>query len=306
MTGMGGARTCHFCGARIGAAVFAHDRDRERYRCEGGYLKEREFPAVRDAAKEENVKLVRARVLVACALLFAAGAGAAEPTGRELVAHVERLLWGKTNQGLAEMTVVTPRWTRTLELRFWMERPKQTFIRILAPPKEAGIGSLRIKAEMWNYLPAVERTIKIPPSMMLQPWMGSDMTNDDLVKESSVVEDYTHTLVGTEDVGGAKAYRVESIPKPEAAVVWGKLVYRIRVTDRMPLAQEYYDERGALIKAMRFTDVRRLGGREIPTRWEMQPVKKPQNRTVFVLKEISFDAPVDPGIFTLRNLQKVK
>jgi len=244
------------------------------------------------------------------AALFASAAAAQTdarpPSGRELVAHVERLLWGKTNQGLAEMTVVTPRWTRTLELRFWMERPERTFIRILAPPKEAGIGSLRIKAEMWNYLPAVERTIKIPPSMMLQPWMGSDMTNDDLVKESSVVEDYTHTLAGTEDVEGVKAYRVESIPKPEAAVVWGKLVYKIRVTDRLPLAQEYYDERGELIKAMRFTEVRRLGGREIPTRWTMQPLKKPQNKTVFVLKEISFDAPVDPEIFTLRNLQKVK
>ena len=237
---------------------------------------------------------------------LAAPAWAAEPGGRELVAHVERLLWGKTNQGLAEMTVVTPRWTRTLELRFWMERPERTFIRILAPPKEAGIGSLRIKAEMWNYLPAVERTIKIPPSMMLQPWMGSDMTNDDLVKESSVVEDYTHTLVGTEEIEGAKAYRVESIPKPEAAVVWGKLVYKIRVTDRLPLAQEYYDERGELIKAMRFTETRRLGGREIPTRWTMQPVKKPQNKTVFLLKEISFDVPVDAEIFTLRNLQKVK
>lgn len=240
------------------------------------------------------------------AVALAAPAWAAEPTGQELVAHIERLLWGKTNQGLAEMTVVTPRWTRTLELRFWMERPERTFIRILAPPKEAGIGSLRIKAEMWNYLPAVERTIKIPPSMMLQPWMGSDMTNDDLVKESSVVEDYTHTLVGTEEIEGAKAYRVESIPKPEAAVVWGKLVYKIRVTDRLPLAQEYYDERGELIKAMRFTETRRLGGREIPTRWTMQPVKKPQNKTVFLLKEISFDAPVDAEIFTLRNLQKVK
>lgn len=255
---------------------------------------------------DARVKTLLRRALVAGALLAGAPVHGAEPTGQELVAYIERLLWGRTNQGLAEMTVVTPRWTRTLELRFWMERPTRTFIRILAPPKEAGIGSLRIKAEMWNYLPAVERTIKIPPSMMLQPWMGSDMTNDDLVKESSVVEDYTHRLVGIEDVAGAKAYRVESIPKPEAAVVWGKLVYRIRVADRLPLEQEYYDERGELIKAMRFTEVRRLGGRTIPTRWVMQPLKKPQNRTEFVLKEITFDAPVDPAIFTLRNLQKVK
>src|SRR3989344_6834132 len=130
----------------------------------------------------------------------AAQTDARSPSGRELVAHVERLLWGKTNQGLAEMTVETPRWTRTLELRFWMERPERTFIRILAPPKEAGIGSLRIKAEMWNYLPAGERTIKIPPSMMLQPRTGSGMTNDDSGKESSVVEDYTPKHAAIEEI----------------------------------------------------------------------------------------------------------
>ncbi|HKQ29668.1 MAG TPA: outer membrane lipoprotein-sorting protein [Burkholderiales bacterium] len=229
---------------------------------------------------------------------------AADPTGQELIAHVERLLWGKTNQGVAEMTVSTPRWERKLELRFWMDRPERTFIRIVSPPKEAGIGSLRIKSEMWNYLPAVERVIKIPPSMMLQPWMGSDMTNDDLVKESSVVEDYTHTLRGTEDIEGAKAYVVESIPKPEAAVVWGKLVYKVRIADRIPLKQEFYDERGELIKVMSFMDVRALGGRTIPTRWQMQPIAKPQNRTVFVLKQITFDTPIAPEIFALRNLQK--
>lgn len=223
--------------------------------------------------------------------------------GRDLVEHVERLLWGKTNQGMSEMTVTTPRWTRTLTMRFWMDRPRYTLIRILAPPKEQGIGSLRIQAEMWNYLPKVARIIKTPSSMMLQPWMGSDFSNDDLVKESSMLEDYTHTLLGMEKLDGAPAYRVQSIPKPEAAVVWGKIVYFIRVADRLPLKQEYYDERGELIKTMTFSDARALGGRVIPTRWSMQPVAKPGNRTVMVIREMTFDRPIDPGLFTLANLQ---
>ncbi|HEU4879121.1 MAG TPA: outer membrane lipoprotein-sorting protein, partial [Gemmatimonadaceae bacterium] len=106
--------------------------------------------------------------------------GAQDLDGREIVDRSEKLLWGKTFQGELEMSVATPRWQRTLTLRAWIERPRQSFIRILSPAKEAGIGSLRIGSEMWNYLPKVERTIKIPPSMMLQPWMGSDFTNDDL------------------------------------------------------------------------------------------------------------------------------
>lgn len=249
-------------------------------------------------------RVFRGSAIVALGTLLLAGtASAAEPSGRELVEHVERLLWGKTNQGVSEMTVTTPRWTRTLKLRFWMDRPRYTLIRILAPPKERGIGSLRIQAEMWNYLPKVARIIKIPSSMMLQPWMGSDFSNDDLVKESSMVEDYTHTLLGTEKLDGVPVYRVQSIPKPEAAVVWGKIVYFIRVADRLPLKQEYYDERGALIKTMTFGEVRALGGRVIPTRWTMQPLAKPGNRTVMVIREMTFDQPIDPGFFSLANLQ---
>ena len=242
--------------------------------------------------------------LLAAGAVAPAAASAAEPTGQELIAHVEQILWGKTNRGAAKMTVITPRWQRTLDLHFWMERPDRTFIRILAPPKETGIGSLRIEDEMWNYLPKVERIIKIPPSMMLQPWMGSDLTNDDLVKESSIVEDYTHRLQGTETLNGVRVYRVESIPRPDAPVVWGKLIYRIRVDNRLPVSVEYYDERGELIKVLRYEDVRSMGGRSIPTRWVVQPQDKPGNRTVFVIKEIEFDKPIADDVFSLRNLQR--
>lgn len=242
-------------------------------------------------------------LIVSALLVAGAPAFAVEPNGHELVEHVERLLWGKTNTGLSEMTVTTPSWTRTLKLRFWMDRPRYTLIRILAPPKEQGIGSLRIDAEMWNYLPKVARIIKIPASMMLQSWMGSDFSNDDLVKESSMLVDYTHTLLGTERVGGEPAYRVQSIPKPDAPVVWGKIVYFIRVSDRQPLKQEYYDERGELIKAMTFSDVRKIGGHTIPTRWTMQPLAKPGHRTVMQIHEITFDRPIEANRFTQANLR---
>lgn len=225
-------------------------------------------------------------------------------SGREILDHVEKLLWGKTMQGSIEMSVITPRWQRTLQLKVWMDRPARSFIRILSPAKEAGIGSLRIKSEMWNYLPNVERTIKIPPSMMLQPWMGSDFTNDDLVKESSVVDDYTHKILDVDQEGGADVYRVEAIPKPDAAVVWGKIVYRVRKADLIPLRYEYFSERGELIRTMRFSDVRAMSGRIIPTRWEMRPQDKPGNVTTIVLKSAVYDRPIDPEIFTQRSLQK--
>lgn len=238
-------------------------------------------------------------------LLPSAGVSLAQlPEGREILDRVEKLLWGRTVQGDYEMTISTPRWQRTLGLRVWMERPRRSFVRIVSPVKEAGIGSLRIGSEMWNYLPNVERVIKIPPSMMLQPWMGSDFTNDDLVKESSILEDYTHKVIDTVPVDGETVVRVEARPKPEAAVVWGRIVYSVRQRDWMPLKQEFYSERDELVRVMTLSDVRKVGGRLLPTRWEMRPLARPGNVTQIVLKDAVFDQPIDGEIFTQRNLQK--
>ncbi len=243
-----------------------------------------------------------------CLLVLALGLGtpalAQEPSGRDLVERVDALLWGKTLQGEFEMTIATPRWRRTLELQAWIERPRRSFIRIRAPAKEKGVGSLRIGAEMWNYLPNIERTIKVPPSMMLQPWMGSDFTNDDLVKQSSAVDDYTHRILRTEPADGAAAYVVEALPKPDAAVVWGKILYWVRKADFIPLKEEYYSERGELVRVMTFSEVRPMGGRTIPTRWEMRPSGKPDNQTTIVVKSARYDGVVEADIFTQRNLQK--
>jgi outer membrane lipoprotein-sorting protein len=246
----------------------------------------------------------RRAVLLLGAAALGPAAHAQEPTGRDILDRVERLLWGRTVQGEYEMTITTPRWQRTLALRVWMERPRRSFVRILAPAKEAGIGSLRIGNEMWNYLPNVERVVKIPPSMMLQPWMGSDFTNDDLVKESSILDDYTHQVVGTQPVDGHEAWQVEARPKADAAVVWGRIVYRVRQRDFMPLRQDYFSERDELVRVMTFSDVRSLGARVLPTRWEMRPSAKPGNATAIVIKDAAWDRPIDDAIFTQRHLQK--
>lgn len=226
------------------------------------------------------------------------------PGATEVVERAEELLWGKTAVGDFEMTITTPAWARTLSLNVWMDRPTKSFLRIMAPAKDAGITSLRIESEMWNYLPAIERTIKIPPSLMLQPWLGSDFSNDDLVKESSLVTDYTHRLLGDKNIDGNDAWQVEALPKPDAAVVWGKIIYSVRKADYVPLKLEYYDERGELIRTLSYSDIRSVGGRTIPTRWEMQPLSKPGKKTTIVVKSISYDKPVSADIFSLRNLKQ--
>jgi outer membrane lipoprotein-sorting protein len=190
------------------------------------------------------------------------------------------------------MTVRTPDWQRTLDLETWYAAPGRMFIRITAPPKDAGTATLRLSSDMWNYLPQVERVIKVPPSLMLEPWMGSDFSNDDLVKESSLVDDYTHQIEGEQQVGGDSCYQLVATPKPGAPVVWGRLVVWVRTSDALPRREEYYDEHVALRKTLAFDDIRNAGDRSYPMRWTMTSVAKPNHESVLVFHSIVFDRAI--------------
>jgi len=248
-------------------------------------------------------------VILFCLLAALSSPATAEEvgSGREIIRRMDTLMRGDTSAGIYEMTVRDPNWERTLRLRVWEKgREKKTFIRILSPPKEEGIGTLKIGFEMWNYLPKVEKTIKVPPSMMMQAWMGSDFTNDDLVKESSIVEDYVHRVIREVKIEGFDAYQIEAVPRPDAPVVWDKILYWVRKGDYVPLRQEFYSEKGELIRVMTFSEIKAMGGRVIPTLWQMRPIKKPGRETTLRVIAVEFNQPIDDEIFTLRNLMRVR
>jgi outer membrane lipoprotein-sorting protein len=240
------------------------------------------------------------------AVLVGGAAGPAPPDATEIARRSDEALKGQTQQATVSMTVKTPDWQRTLELESWYANPDRMFIRVTGPAKEAGTGTLRIGTNMWNYLPQVERVIKIPPSLMLQSWMGSDFTNDDLVKESSLVEDYTHEIAGEAIEGGDDCYRLVATPKPDAPVVWGKLVLWIRKADYLPRKEEYYGERGDLRKVLAFDDVRRAGDRDYPMTWTMTSVTKPGHETTLVYDHLEFDRPIPDRVFTQQNLKRTQ
>jgi outer membrane lipoprotein-sorting protein len=227
-----------------------------------------------------------------------------KPDAHSLVQKTDQALRGKTQHGKASMTVRTPDWTRTLEMEYWSVNPDKSFILITAPAKEEGTSTLRLGANMWNYLPQIERVIKIPPSLMLQAWMGSDFTNDDLVKESSLVNDYTHEIVGEPTVDGDACWRVVSRPKPDAPVVWGKLVLLIRKSDALPRKEEYYDDKGRLQKSLTFSDFKKAGDRDYPMRWHMVSVTKPGHETTLVYHSLVFDRAIPARVFTQQNMKR--
>jgi outer membrane lipoprotein-sorting protein len=240
------------------------------------------------------------------AIAQAPRAMAAEPplTANEILDRVDDLYRGESSHGRATMTVRTEHWTRTLELEFWTRAKEESLVRILAPKKEQGTATLKSGNDLWNYLPKVKRVIKLPSSMLAASWMGSHFTNDDLVKEHRMAEDYDCTIAFTGERDGADVVEIQCAPKPEAAVVWGKVVVVVQRNGHLPIRVDYYDEGLDLVRSLAYSDVRPIGGRTVPTRMEMRPREEPDESTVVVWNDIDFDAEVDPETFTLRALQR--
>ncbi len=225
-------------------------------------------------------------------------------TAKEIVIKSDEKTRGTTSQGEMTMTIVRHTWTRSMTMKSWEKNNGFALIVITSPAKEKGQAFLKIKSDMWNWLPSIEKMIKVPPSMMMQSWMGSDFTNDDLVKESSIVNDYTHKLIVKEKVRDVLCYKIEMTPLPNAAVTWGKVIVWITVDGFNQWKIEYYDEDMALINVMNASDVKRMGDRDIPTRLEIIPVENKDNKTILITKSMIFNKPISNSFFSQQNMKK--
>lgn len=231
-------------------------------------------------------------------------AAAKEMSAQEILDYVDDLYRGKSARGKMTMTITTAQWERSLSIDFWTKGKENSLMRITAPAKEKGTATLRVGNDMYNYLPKVKRTIKLPSSMMSASWMGSHFTNDDLVKESRFTDDFTFKITGRSTEGGAPVVEITCIPKPDAAVVWGKVVVYARTSDYIPLRSLYYDEDGNLARTMAFSEVGKTGNRVLPKVLTIIPHDKPKERTVVRYDEIDYDVKLSDDLFSLRTLEK--
>ncbi|NOQ22173.1 MAG: outer membrane lipoprotein-sorting protein [Candidatus Aegiribacteria sp.] len=233
-------------------------------------------------------------------------AGICQPAIDELVHSLDQLYRSDDSYAEMSMQIVTPHWERTLTMKAWSHGIDKTFIRILSPAREAGMASLRIGAEMWNYLPNTGSTVRIPPSMMAGSWMGSDITNNDIVREITYAEDYTYsyttdtTLTGNQSEG---VLYIELFPKSSTAVVWSSIVFAVRTSDTIPLWERYYDSHGDLIKTVTYSNVQEMDNRTIPTQMRVIPADKEGQSTTITWSHAEFNRGLDSSIFSLRNLQ---
>jgi len=232
---------------------------------------------------------------------------AQDPSPKEIVRKAdERFNGEKTSTSHMAMTIVRPTWERTIEFKNWTSGREFALTLITSPAKDKGQSFLKRENEMWSWNPTISRLIKLPPSMMSQGWMGSDYTNDDILKESSVVNDYNHSIVGEELIDGRLCYVIKMVAKEEAAVIWGHQVRWIDKADYLFMKSELYDEDGYLVRTETGTEIKRMDGRLIPTRIELIPAEEEDQLTIIQIKDILFNKEIKDNFFSQQNMKRVR
>lgn len=220
-----------------------------------------------------------------------------------LMRHIDRLWRSDSAHSTMSMTVQTRRYNRTMQMETWSSGKEKSLIVILAPKKDKGIATLKVDENIWNYLPKINRVTKVPPSLMSGSWMGSHFTNDDLVKENTYEDDFNSSISFNGARNGINVVEITSIPRENAAVVWGKVITLIDRDKFVPISSSYYDEDGILVRIMTFSKLESHDDRLVPMKMTLQPLDKPEESTIVEYQSISFDIPINDNMFSIQRLK---
>ena len=228
-------------------------------------------------------------------------------SARDIVEKADEKFKGEmSGYSVMTMTIVRPTWERTIEFKSWAMEDDYALTLITAPAREKGQTFLKRKNEMWNYNPAINRLIKLPPSMMSQGWMGSDYTNDDILRESSVVNDYDHSIIGEEEIDGRLCHKIGLEAKEDADVLWGRQIWWIDKKEFIVMKAELYDEDGYLVRTERGMELKTMDGRFLPTLLELVPAEEPGNKTILKITEMKFNIDLEESFFSQQNMKNIR
>jgi outer membrane lipoprotein-sorting protein len=230
-----------------------------------------------------------------------------EMTAKEMVTKSYNLFLGTSSFSTMTMTIVRPQWQRSISMQNWSMGDNYYLTLILSPARDKGEVFLKSKKNMWNFIPAINRMIKIPPSMMMQSWMGSDFTNNDLMKQNSIVTDYKHTFAGSEKLNGYTCAVVNLVPLPDAAVVWGKIKMWIIKKNLISLKIEYFDTHNKLIKTETASNIKMMGNRLLPSHMEMISNTKKGHKTIIDIRHQEFNIKgINQNFFSIQNMKLIR
>jgi outer membrane lipoprotein-sorting protein len=234
-------------------------------------------------------------------------AGAQQLPATEVIKKADEKFNGEmSGYSVMSMTIIRPTWQRTVEFKSWSLEDDYALTLITAPAREKGQTFLKRGSEMWSWNPSINRLIKLPPSMMSQGWMGSDYTNDDILRESSVVADYTHSFEGEEVIDGRLCYKIKLTSKDDSDVLWKQQVWWVDKDEFICMRAELYDEDGYLVRTESGKDLKTMDGRFIPTTIELVPAEEEGHKTVLKILEIQFNVRIKESFFSQQNMKTVR
>lgn len=238
--------------------------------------------------------------------LIAISSFAQDITALDIVKEADDKLRGEYSQGEIKMSIIRPDWKREMTMKSWSSGDDYSLILVTGPARDKGTAFLKREREMWNWQPTIDRVIKMPPSMMSQSWMGSDFTNDDLVKQSSIVVDYNHEITGEAILEDRKCWEITLMPKEEAAVVWGKVKIWVSQKEFLQLKTEFYDEDDYLVNTMYGKKIGKIGGRILPLIMEVVPADEEGHMTKIEYLSLNFDKPIKDNFFSVQSMKRVR
>lgn len=246
------------------------------------------------------------KLIITCSLLLSSFVLMAQTNAEAIIRRSEALLRGEHSYSEMTITIVRPTWERSMQLRIWSDEPDYMVMIIDAPARDKGTVFLKRGQEIWNYLPRIGRNVKLPPSMMGQSWMGSDLNNDDLVRENSIVEDYTYQYLGEKEIRGVPCHQIRLDPKPETAVVWDHIILYITKEGDFQWQTDFYDERQQLINRLEAFDLAQWGDKTLPSRMRMTPMETPDQYTEMRYNHLDFSVKQAENFYSLQNLQRLR
>jgi outer membrane lipoprotein-sorting protein len=252
-------------------------------------------------------KILFAGILITISIINCLIISGQNISATEIVKKADEKFKGEqTGYSVMTMTIIRPSWERTVEFKSWTKEDDFALTLITAPAREKGQTFLKRKNEMWSWNPAINRLIKLPPSMMSQGWMGSDYTNDDILRESSVVDDYSHSLEGEETINGYPCYKIKLLAKEEADILWGSQIWWVDKKEFIALKAELFDEDGYLVRTETASDLKIMDGRLLPVYIEIVPADTEGQKTVLRILEMKFNIKMEESFFSQQNMKTIR